>query len=76
MAKMLNPAVQDMGLDIFSVPSLENLVDGDREEMVLCPVRAVKRYLSRTEPNLPACSSFLISLGRKKCVSKNDFWLQ
>ena len=36
-------------LEEFMIPSLADFVDGDRDKMSLCTIRAVKRYLSRTE---------------------------
>ena len=54
------------------MPSLADFFDGDREKMLLCPFRAVKNHLSRTEENCPACYSlFILMAKRKKLVSRN-----
>ena len=72
MAKTQNPVIQEMCFDKLIIPSLEDLVNGDRKEMLLCLVRTAKHYLSGTEQCRPACSSFFLSLWRKKCVTKNN----
>ena len=56
-AKTLNPIVYDKLLEAFSVPSLADFVD-DRDEMLLCPIRALKKYLSRMEQFRPKCFAF------------------
>ena len=37
----------------FRVKSLHDFVGGDHSEMLLCPVRALRIYLSRTQALLP-----------------------
>ena len=43
--------------------------------MLLCPVRAVKYYLSRTGQVSPQCNHLFVS--QKKCVTRNtvSFWI-
>ena len=67
-----------MCFEEFFITSLQDLADGDRE-MLLCPVRAVKWYISRTDQYFPASSNLFISNGRvKKYASKNIIlsWLK
>ena len=78
MAKTQNPLVPDPCFDEFTVPSLDDFVDGDRDELLLCPIRVLWKYLSRTEQYHPEIEGILISTGiRKKRVSRNTvaFWL-
>ena len=66
--------------DSFSIPSLKDFVDGDEEEMLLCPVRCLKEYMRRMEPLRPDNSSRLfLSTGRaKREVTRNtiSLWLR
>ena len=61
----------------FSIPSLSDFVGGDRDEMLLCPVRCLREYIRRMEPLRPRSSSRLfLTTGRtKKEVSKNSISL-
>ena len=57
----------------------DDSVDGDQDELLLCPIRALCKYLSRTKQYRPEIEGLLISTGmRKKRVSNNiiSFWLQ
>ena len=80
VAKTQNPSVPDTRFEGFTIPSLKDFTDGDPDEMVLCPVRAVRAYLRRTEPLRSKDQGRLfISTGRtKKEVSKNtiSYWLR
>ena len=44
VAKTQNPSVCETHFEEFTVPSLADLVDDDRDEMLLCPMRALKKY--------------------------------
>ena len=59
---------------------LDDFVDGDRDEFLLCLIRALKKDLSRMEQYHPDIKGGLfISTGvRKERVSRNtiSFWLQ
>ena len=63
VAKTLNPSVPDTHFDEFTVPSLDDFVDRDRGELLLCLIRAVKKYLSKTEPYRPAFPNLFVSAG-------------
>ena len=79
VAKTQDPSVFDTRFESFTVPSLRDFTDGDQDEMLLCPVRAVREYLRRTESSRPELSRLLLSTGRKrKEVSKNtiSFWIR
>ena len=58
MAKNQNHSISDC-LEEFIIPPLHNIVDGDQDEMLLCPIRGMKKYLSRTEKFRPACKNLL-----------------
>ena len=65
-------SVYDSRFEEFIIPSLADFMDEDREEMLLCPIRAFKRYFSRTEHLRPAFSApFVSTTKRKKRVSYN-----
>ena len=54
------------------IPSLADFADGDRDEMLFCPIRAIKRYLKRMEQFRLKCSDLFVSIPkRKKWVSQN-----
>ena len=79
VAKTQNPSVYDPRFEEFEVPSLRDFTGDDPDEMLLCPVRAVRQYLKRTRQLRPACNRLFIATGRnKKEVSKNtiSFWLR
>ena len=79
MAKILNPSVYDPRFEEVTVPSLANFVDKDRDEMLLCRVKALKKYFSRMEQPRPACFALFISMIKSmKWVSQNTilFWIR
>ena len=49
VAETQEPRLCDQRFEEFALPSLADFVDEDREEMLLCPLCVIKRYLSRTE---------------------------
>ena len=62
----------------YEVPSPDNFVDGDQDELFLCPIRALRKYHSWTEQYRPGIESLFISTGMwKKWVSCSiiSFWL-
>ena len=74
VVKTQNPSVHDSQ---FKEPSLANFKYEDRDEMLLCPVRALKGYFSRMEQFRPECSAlFILTTKRKKFVSwiTISFW--
>ena len=79
VAKNQDPSKYDERFSSFSVPSLDDFVGSDPEELLLCPVRAMKTYLSRTQAFRPQLKSLFIStLKKPKVVAKNtiSFWLR
>ena len=79
VAMTRNPSVLDLKIDAFMISSLMDFVDGDSEKVLLCSVRALRRYLSRTKQYHPACANLLVSMTkRKKRVSQNTvlFWIR
>ena len=79
MAKTQDPSVPDVRFEGFTIPSLRDFVGGDPDEMLLCPVRALRRYLARTRHCRPQCRRLFVSTtGAKKEVSKAmvSYWLR
>ena len=76
VAKTQSPSLPDSHFDEFSFAFLYDFVDGDRDEMLLCPLRAMKKHLSQTQVYRPAYPHMFISNGKhKKCVSRNTAFL-
>ena len=72
VAKTQNPSVYEPCFKEFTAPLLADLLDEDRDEMLLCPIRALKRYLSGTEQFRLECPSLFVSKTKtKKRVSQN-----
>ena len=71
IAKTQNPSVSDPHCDEFSVPSLDDFVDGDRDELLLCPIRALRKYLSWKKQYCPGIESLFVSTGvrKKRCLA-------
>ncbi|MGL5405356.1 MAG: hypothetical protein ACRDAX_00930, partial [Propionibacteriaceae bacterium] len=79
VAKTQKPSIPDDRFESFTIPSLMDFTDNDADEMLLCPVRALRRYLKRTRHLRPECRRLFVSTGvTKKEVSKNtlSFWLR
>ena len=59
VAKTQNPFVPDSHSE-FLVPSLDDFIGDDGDELLLCSIRALQKYLSQTEqycPGIEACLS-------------------
>ena len=79
VAKTQNPSVPDPQFDEFMVPSLDDFVDGDRDEHLLCPIRVPYKYLSQMEQYRPGIEGLFIATGMlRKRVSRStiSFWLR
>ena len=51
---------------------MDDIVRGDKEELLLCPIQALREYLSQTEHFCPGIEGLFVSTGRvKKRVSLN-----
>ena len=76
VAKTQDQSSFDPRFESFVVPALPK-VSSSPNGRLLCPVRAVKRYLDRTAQHRPRCERLFIATGRNKEVSKNtvSFWL-
>ena len=78
MAKTQDPSSLATWLEGFTVPALPN-ARNNRNGRLLCPVRAVRRYLDRTAAHRPRCERLFVTAGRsKKEISKTtvSFWLR
>ena len=72
LAKTQNHAVLDPRFEKFKIPSLIHFKDGDRDKILLCPIIALRKYLSRTEQYCSACVDLFVSATKKKkWVSQN-----
>ena len=77
MAKTQDQSSFDLRFENFTVPALPKSSSSPNGRL-LCPVRAVKRYLDRTAQHRSRCERLFITTGRtKKDISKNtvSFWL-
>ena len=78
MAKTQDPSSLAPRFEGFIVPALPN-ARNNRHGRLLCPVRAVRRYLDRTVAHRPRCERLFVTAGRsKKEISKTtvSFWLR
>ena len=78
MAKNQNPLIYDPRFEEFMIPSLDN-VDGDRDELPMCPFIALRKCLSLTKQYHPEISTPFVSTNKlKKQVSRNtiSFWIR
>ena len=71
MAKTQNPFVPDPRFDEFNVPSLDDFVDGNRDELLLYPIRALGKYIARTEQYYPGIECQFVSTLQRKKMSQN-----
>ena len=78
VAKTQDPSSSAPRFEEFTVPALPN-ARGNRNERLLCPVRAVRCYLDCTPPHCPRCERLFVTAGRStKEIAKNtaSFWLR
>ena len=77
VAKTQDPSSLAPRFEGFSVPALPN-ARNNRNGRLLCPVRAVRRYLDRTAAHCPRCERLFVTAGRSKEISKTtvSFWLR
>ena len=79
VAKTQDPSSLAPRFEVFTVPALPN-ARNNRNGRLLCPVRAVRRYLDRTAAHRPRCERLFVTAGhsKKKEISKTtvSFWLR
>ena len=78
VAKTQDPSSLAPLFEGFTVPALPN-ARNNRNGGLLCPVRAVRRYLDRTAAHCTRCERLFVTAGRsKKEISKTSvsFWLR
>ena len=61
--------VHDPKLEEFTILSLDDFVDGDIDKLLLCLIRALKKYLSWMEQCCPDIYYLFASTTKKKWVS-------
>ncbi|XP_068207439.1 uncharacterized protein [Palaemon carinicauda] len=72
VAKTQNPRFES-----FTIPAIPN--EGNQEDLKLCSVRVIRKYLKRTAKLRPSIKNLFVSWGKtKKIISKNtvSFWLR
>ena len=77
VAKTQDPSSLAPRFEGFTVPALPN-ARNNRNGRLLCPVRAVRRYLDRTAAHRPRCERLFVTAGRSKTeIAKTtvSFWL-
>ena len=57
VANTQNSSVHNPTMEEFTIPSLDNFVGGDRDKMLLCSPRILKKYLSQMDQYLPDVSN-------------------
>ena len=80
VAKTEVPGDPATRLKPVELPALTTILGQRDEDATLCPVRALRQYLSLTEHARPACRRLFVTTGRRtpKAVSKNtiSFWIK
>ena len=66
VAKTQNLSLPDPRFEVFSVLALDDFVGGDQDELLLCPIRLLQKYLTCMKQYCPGVPSLFISAGRKK----------
>ena len=78
VAKIQDQSSPDLRFESFTIPALPKSRDSPNGRL-LCPVHAVKHYLTRTAQHRPLCERLFVTSGRtKKEISKDtvSFWLR
>ena len=77
---MYNLSVQDLRFEVYTIPSVDDFVDGVRDKLLLWPFRALRKHLSqieqfRPEVSLRGCVTFLeiVFVGQCKVFVCFDF---
>ena len=73
VAKTQDRSSLDPRVESFMVPALQRSRDSPNGRL-LCPVRAVKHYLSHTASHRPRCERLFVTSGRTK--KEISFWLR
>ena len=67
-----NHAIHDPRFEEFTIPSLDDFLGDDRDELLQCPIGALRKYLSWMEHYCSEISILFVStVERKKQVSQN-----
>ena len=78
VAKTQDPSISDPRFESFSIPALPRR-GSDPDARLLCPVRAVRRYVDMTAEHRPALARLFISTGEsRKEISKSSvsYWIR
>ena len=66
LGKTQNLFVYDLRFEEFTLPYLADFMDKERGEMLLCPVRSLKRYLRKIEQLRHEHSAVLVSATKER----------
>ena len=78
VAKTQDPSSSDSRFEGFSIPALPRR-EHDKDARLLCPVRALRRYMAMTAACRPACERLFVSTGEaKREINKNSIshWIR
>ena len=78
VAKTQDPSTSDSRFEGFSIPALPRR-GHDQDARLLCPVRALRRYLDMTAACRPFCERLFVSTGKsRREISKNSIshWIR
>ena len=79
MAKTQNPFILGDRFKEFTILPHHDFLDRYHYEVLLCPIRAIQMYLSRTKQFCSDCKNpFFLAMRRKKLMCQNTwpFWLR
>ena len=80
VAKTQLPGRSETSYGPITVPALSQILGPGDEEKALCPVRALKEYLKRTQDTRSTCHHLFISTNTRnpRSISKNtlSFWIR
>ena len=66
VTKSQKPSIHDPGLKEFSVLSLDDFVGGERDKLLFCPVRTLRKYLLCTGLYHPEVSNLFVLMTKRK----------
>ena len=78
IAKTQVPGDPTTALQPFEVSALTTILGPDDSDQLLCPVRMVREYVSRTSTSRPRCRRLFVATNSPKPVSKNtiSYWIR
>ena len=56
VAKTQNPSVHDPRFEVFTTLIINDFMNSDRDDLLLCPIRALRKYFLQMEQFHPVVS--------------------